>query len=279
MTDRLAIFPPAIAAVPEREAQGEIAAIYADIRATFRVGIVNLLWRHLATIEGALSWSWAALKPLFAGGHIAAAANGFRAARVVPWVPPLPREALACAGLGTVAQAEVAKLVAAYDRVNPLSLIASQLLRAALSGQPAATAWPGAPAQDVGSPIPLPPLPDLAALPPAEAALVLRLNSLGSIRPRPVLTSLYRHLALWPGALALAYAVLAPLDETGALQSAGAAALRLAEEHAAPLQGLIATCALAPCAGALDAALEALIGDSLMRMTVAASVLRAAFPS
>ncbi|MCU0887755.1 MAG: hypothetical protein MUC64_06995 [Rubritepida sp.] len=278
MTEALPVRPRAIAAISERDAQGEIAAIYADIRATFRAGVVNLLWRHLATIDGALPWAWTALKPLFAGGHIAAAANGFRATRPLPRVLRLPREALACAGLGIAAQADVTNLLAAYDRVNPLSLIASQLLRDALAGQPSATVWPGAPAQDVGSPLPLPPLPDLDALPPTEAALVLRLNRLGSIGPEPVLTSLYRHLALWPGALALAYAVLAPLDAAGELQAAGTASLRLAEEHAAPLEGLIPTADLPPCAAALDAALGRLIEDSLMRMTVAASVLRAAFP-
>jgi hypothetical protein len=277
MSELLTAGPPVVASIPEREAQGEIAVLYADIRATFRVGVVNLLWRHLATIDGALPWAWGALKPLFAGGHIAAAANTFRAARPVPQVEPLPREVLACAGLDAAAQGEVANLVQAYDRVNPLSLLASLLLRAALAGEPPAAASPGAPAQDVGSPIPTPPLPDLAALPPTEAALVIRMNRLGTIRPDPVMTSLYRHLALWPGALALAYALLLPLDARGELQAAGTAALRLARECAAPLQGLILTEELPACAPELDAALARLVEDSIMRMTVAASVLRVAF--
>src|SRR6185436_3814972 len=55
MSDR---FP----AVAEAAATGETAALFADIRATVGVRVVNLVWRHLATIDGALPWAWAAVK-------------------------------------------------------------------------------------------------------------------------------------------------------------------------------------------------------------------------
>ena len=38
----------------EAAATGDVAAPFADIRATLGVGVVNLIWRHLATIDGAL---------------------------------------------------------------------------------------------------------------------------------------------------------------------------------------------------------------------------------
>ena len=56
-------------AVAEAEATGETAALFADIRATVGVRVVNLVWRHLATMDGALPWAWGAVKPLYLAGH------------------------------------------------------------------------------------------------------------------------------------------------------------------------------------------------------------------
>ena len=47
-----------VPAISESEATGLIAQIYADIRSVNRVSAVNLIWRHLATIPGALPWVW-----------------------------------------------------------------------------------------------------------------------------------------------------------------------------------------------------------------------------
>jgi hypothetical protein len=43
-----------VPAITEAAATGEIASIYADIRQVLGVDLVNLIWRHLATIDGAL---------------------------------------------------------------------------------------------------------------------------------------------------------------------------------------------------------------------------------
>ena len=47
-----------VPAVTEAAAIGDIAEIFADIRRVLGVGVVNLIWRHLATIPGALPWAW-----------------------------------------------------------------------------------------------------------------------------------------------------------------------------------------------------------------------------
>ena len=62
-----------VAAITDAQARGEIAALYADIRATLGVPVVNLVWRHLATIEGALPWAWGAVRPAYRSGAVAAA--------------------------------------------------------------------------------------------------------------------------------------------------------------------------------------------------------------
>ena len=50
-----------LAELAERNAAGEIAVIYADIRRLWGVPYVSSLQRHLATRPGWLEWVWAAL--------------------------------------------------------------------------------------------------------------------------------------------------------------------------------------------------------------------------
>ena len=84
-----------VAAVTEAEATGEIAAIFADIRAVYGVSVVNLVWRHLATFPGALPWAWGTLRPLYVAGIIAEEADALRAARRLPAMPTVPAEVFA----------------------------------------------------------------------------------------------------------------------------------------------------------------------------------------
>ena len=261
-------------AVAESDAQGDVAALFADIRATYRVGVVNLVWRHLATIEGALPWAWGAVKPLYVSGHVAAAASAIRAARPLPPVAPLPAEVTACAGLDPAARAEVARVIGAYDRANPMALAALSLLQARLSGGIA----PGearAPLHEDAAEVPLPPLPALEGLAPPVAALVRRANAIATEGDAPILASLYRHLALWPPALALSWAVLAPRE--AALRQAIAATRALALDEAARLAPLLPEAPPPPAPEATHAALARFTGDAIGRMVVLGGVLAVAF--
>jgi len=51
---------PTLPEIRESEAEGRIATLFSDIRATQGAGNVNYVWRHLATIPGALEFAWAA---------------------------------------------------------------------------------------------------------------------------------------------------------------------------------------------------------------------------
>ncbi|MDB5374679.1 MAG: hypothetical protein JWP04_3321, partial [Belnapia sp.] len=62
-----------LAEVREAAAPPEIAAIYAALRAASGVPLVNLIYRHLATMEGVLPWVWAAIRPPLEDGSLAAA--------------------------------------------------------------------------------------------------------------------------------------------------------------------------------------------------------------
>ena len=73
-----------VPAIAESEATGDIAELYSDIRATLGVPVVNLIWRHLATFPGALSWAWNSLKPVYDDGTVAAQAAALRADLDIP---------------------------------------------------------------------------------------------------------------------------------------------------------------------------------------------------
>src|SRR3546814_2598626 len=79
----------------------DLAALYDDIRRTLNVPFVNLVWRHLATIPGALPWTWAAVRPLYALPAFDQAADTLARVRVLDTeVEPCLPEALQLVGVG-----------------------------------------------------------------------------------------------------------------------------------------------------------------------------------
>jgi len=87
-----------VPAITEAGATGEIAAIFADIRLVLGIDVVNLIWRHLATIPGALPWAWATLRPLYADGSIAAEAAALHGDLDLPRLPFVSRRSLRRSG-------------------------------------------------------------------------------------------------------------------------------------------------------------------------------------
>ena len=79
-----------VPAIIEASATGEIAEIFSDIRRVLGVDVVNLIWRHLATIDGALAWTWSTLRPVYEDGTIAAEAAALHAALDLPALPGFP---------------------------------------------------------------------------------------------------------------------------------------------------------------------------------------------
>ena len=77
-----------VPAITEAAAIGETTAIFADIRQVLGVDVVNLIWRHLATIDGALPWAWGTLRPLYVDGSVISEATALHKALALP---PMPR--------------------------------------------------------------------------------------------------------------------------------------------------------------------------------------------
>ena len=226
-----------IPAVTEAQATGEIAAIFADIRTVYRVGVVNLIWRHLATIPDALPWAWQAIRPLYVDGTIAREAAAFRTSLRAPILPLVPPEVFASLGLSSGDLTHIRGVLAAYDRTNSMALIALTAVSADdamdLPSRERELVASFSPSPDD---IPLPALTPLNAMPPHVAALITRLNKFGTDAEHPILASMYRHLSHWPPYLGLTWAALAPLNASRALHAAIAATSDHAKTTAAGIR-------------------------------------------
>src|SRR5277367_6541537 len=168
-----------VPAVAEADAIGEIADIFADIRNVYRVDVVNLVWRHLATFPGALPWVWESVRALYVDGTIEREAAALRASIELTGVDPLPTTALAAACLNKQDLEQIRAILAAYNRTNAMALIALSAVRCKVAGIVGEA--PGAVPCDAPSPveiqrrIPLPALLDLDDLSPEVTMLVVKM--------------------------------------------------------------------------------------------------------
>lgn len=206
----------ALPSVPEHAARGETAALYADIRTTLGVPATNLVWRHLAALDGALALVWAGVRPLYRSGALEPAAARLRALAKVDGVGPFSAATLRAAGVDDDALATLDRVLANYDASNPRNLVALMAVGARLRGEPAAGTPAGEPAGAERPPAgtaPLPPLLEERALAPAVRDAARRLEALGTGHaPRPVVGGVPRHLAHWPGFLDLCVRALEPRE-------------------------------------------------------------------
>ena len=212
-------------AIAESAATGETAALFADIRTTVGVRVVNLVWRHLATIDGALPWAWQAVKPLYLQGIADRAVLDFRREMTLP----------ALGSLDGPEPATVDAVLASYDHSNTVNLFTLGALVARLRGDVADS---GVPEQGPRLPAPdveLPPLASEADVLPEVWQRVLRLNRFGD-RPEPlILASMYRHLAHAPDFLQRLEAALAPAQADRSLDRAIVANRQTAQRRARAL--------------------------------------------
>jgi hypothetical protein len=218
-----------VPSILETDATGDIAAIYADIRQTLGTSVVNLIWRNLATVEGALQWTWSTVKPLYLG-PAAPHALTVRQTLPIPKTPPLSRDALTVSGIGQQALSDIRPILDSYHHTNALALV---VLSALLERyEPAATEDGRATEADETSiETVLPALPSMAALAPGLQCLILELNQFGEDTEPSLIASMYRHLAYWPPYLALVRTMLAPLQGDGALTALTLAARRMGRAH------------------------------------------------
>ncbi len=216
-----------VTAIDEASATGETAAIFADIRRTMGIPLVTSIWRGLAGMDDSLSRVWALTKPIYASGLPEFALARVIACADLPRPEPLAPTQLACVGVEASDLADIRTILAAYNRSNGMNLVAL----AALVVPPV----PGAAIDAATSPGPV--WPRLRPLLPREAidadtwTMVRHVNAFGAPGIDAGVATLWRHLAYWPGLLALVHGAFAPLQARGTLAVATAQVVALALEE------------------------------------------------
>lgn len=196
--------------VAEAAATGSVAETYADIRLVLGLPLVNLVYRHLAATPGLLEETWAQLRPNLRSTAAEEAARQLAPA-ALPGVVPIPRSALAAAGLSAEEATLALATLDAYARANARNLLAVHALLDGCSGDRRLRSGAARAPAPAG---PILPMADLDALAPAAAAVLdeMSLAVTGLEEPRLV-PSLLRHFARSPCLLALLWTVLRPALE------------------------------------------------------------------
>jgi len=261
------------AEIHEGDAPPDIAALYARLREAVGIPVVNLIWRHAATLPGVLAWMVATAE----GVIRSAAVRSEREAMLALG------DAAGFAGFVAVArqhpqaqQAMLAVMVDTYNRGNLTNLQVLTALREGIAGAPMG----GAPLIMDALPPPmlpaLPAQPKLAALQDEVAAEVRALagfhGGIGDAIP-----SLYLHLALIPGLLVPLRVALAPMAASGRIGGIRDALIARAVAGAPRLRAGMTPPGPFPAAHApaMLAALDAFAGGLIAEMGGIAGLARA----
>jgi hypothetical protein len=211
-----------VTAADEANATGSIAGIFADIRAMMGLPLLTSIWRGLADMDDALPRVWSVAKPLYTTGGPERALDRVIERVNLPVPEPLTQTQLACVGMSEKDLAAAKMVIAAYNRSNGMNMVAL----------PALTATPGkgTPFEEARKPVPdwatFPALLPRDRIAPDTWAMIESVNTFGSAGPDAFVATLWRHLAHWPGLLALAQAGFAPLGKSGTIK---AATIKMAE--------------------------------------------------
>ena len=76
--------------ITEADATGPIGALYEDMKVAMDVGMVNLVYRRMATIDGLLEWVWSAFRPALVSGDVERASTSLKLELEWPSIPEIP---------------------------------------------------------------------------------------------------------------------------------------------------------------------------------------------
>lgn len=195
--------------INEKDATGDIARIFEEVRHLWGVPYVSAIHRHLATRPGVLEWAWDAVGPAFRSG--AAQTAGWRAA-ADPAVLPLDkisRDALRVWGVDDKALTTVREVAQGFVRVAPVNMMFAGLVKALFEGQPPSGRSSSGATWAPPTALPVPPAmvaPD--ALDAAARGVLMQFASQSD--GKPFVPGLYRMLAHWPGLLSHLSVALVP---------------------------------------------------------------------
>ena len=265
-----------VPSILESDAKGEIAEIYADIRKILNTSVVNLIWRNLATMPGALPWTWSTVRPLYLG-DAPLHAEAIRQTIALPDWPGFSTDTLLAAGVDDGERALIGSVLDSYQHTNALALVVLSALLAKYDSQPVEVVRPAiiAPAPAGGK---IPELPPMDALDPEVAALVGELNEFGEDTAPQLIASMYRHLAYWPAYLALVRTMLLPLQREGRLNALTLSTRALGRAHGAVLASQFDPAAAPDSLQGILASCRLFVEHPIARMTGLCALIRRATP-
>ncbi len=262
--------------LPESEATGDKARIYREIRTLGGVPMVALIYRHLATLPGALEWMWEALSPAWRAGVIPETA--WRIAGEAPLEPiaPISRPALMALGVDEAGFEEIRTVIASYDRANPENLLTVLCLLRLVAGREAPHGTAARPWTPPATPGPLVAMGDLGSLRPEIAELLALVAGPAPAGGTRVVQSLYRHFLHRPAFLALVVTLLGQRMADGSIDEAAG---RIGRDMSRAADEIVSTLSAPPAPHpGIEPACARFAGGIIPRMIVVGRLLRAAMP-
>jgi len=193
----------------EEFAEGNLKGIYSDIKATFRVPIVSLVFRVLATEPDFLGIAWRQLHTNLQTVYCEEQADLIRSFAV---------QAISAMGSGPGSSgSDTDAVLRIFHYVNPKLLLAVGALRVASSGQyPKLAELAAMQKRQIRSGVPSSMPATIAMVDPASAepAMSALFHDIQSTLTLPAVNSDYRALACWPEYLQSAWQSLKPLVAT-----------------------------------------------------------------
>ena len=109
--------------IKEKDAQGNIALIYSDLRKSLNLKVVNTIWRYLATIDGSLEWVWDSSKTLYMSGKLEKVQPQIIDSIQIQKLPKIPDHILKSIGIKKEEKIEIIKIIEKYNTGNSKNLI------------------------------------------------------------------------------------------------------------------------------------------------------------
>ena len=106
---------------------------------------VNLIWRHLATLPGALPWCWNAIAPLLRAGELGDLARDYRKGLDGLPLPQVPVEVLEVLGLRPDDIAQISSMLRGYHVSCTMNVLSLNALLLVLKGAKAGVEHEAAP--------------------------------------------------------------------------------------------------------------------------------------
>jgi len=251
-----------VPAVKEADAVGLVADVFDDIRIGLGTSSVNLVWRHLATMPGALEWCWHAVSPVIYSGELLQTTESYRQNLRTPRLPSFPSCVLESAGLSSADLERIRSMLRGYLVSCSMNILSLNAVLLVLDGRASGVSTRG---RKPASPVTVPMQRMARLLSPSEmpgpvARLAAEMNSLGETGDGRILASLYRYLANWPTFMALAWVLIRPLHDSGWLHVAARGALGAADAEAQVIAPRLYTGA-PPLEGTVVAAMRPALQD------------------